>query len=275
MSRIISLTGSSWNHSELGIVTPDPFFHIGIADTITPEWQLQQKTAERFGSLGFLNLFHFQEKYRHALRPDILEAILAAVSPSSIVIMLDVFDVLFNNSLFSIYSLFLEVESQTPPDSYGRKPSILFNGEKNCWPDTSVSSQYPDHDLATPNPFLNAGVMVGRCQSILDIVRKKSTTALDHDAEVWKKVSDDDQRYWTHAYLSSREDGSLPRIEVDHYCRLACCAFGQTNDTFAANNGIVFIKQTGVRPCLLHFNGPSKNAMKGVADQLGYQGILP
>jgi len=280
MSRIISLTKSSWNHSELSVVTPDPFFHIGIADALTPEWRLQQRTAERFGSLNILNLFHFQEKYRHTLRPSILQAILSTVSPNSIIIMLDVFDVLFNNSLFSIYSLFIEMENQTPPDSFGRKPSILFNGEKNCWPDPSAASKYADQDLASQNPFLNAGIMIGRCGAILEFLKKWDNATLSEGSAFWQQVKEgtersDDQFFWTYSYLYSRNQGNLPRIEIDHDYRLACCMHGQEGSILEASNGIVFMKNTGVRPCLLHFNGPSKSAIRGVAAQLGYQGILP
>jgi len=274
MNEPIAIVGNKWDHASLAVFTPSSLVHYAMGDKITPEWKLQELSAERFGSSENLNFFHIQEPYRHRLRMELGMEILSAIPPDHIVFYTDAFDLMFNNSSTSVLFLFLEIERLTPPDSFGRKPAILFNGEKNCWPDTSVASLYPTEDLSTEHPYLNSGVMVGRCGAILDVLKRRTTSPDLAEREQWEKVSEDDQRFWTHAYLSSRTDKTLPRISVDHFCRLACCLYAQENDAFSANNGVLFMKKTGVRPCLLHFNGPSKAAMKGVAEQLGYQGIL-
>ena len=271
MSVTIPIKNLAWDESRLVTNTPSPYVHIAIGDVITPEWELQRKTALRFHSSEELNFFHLQEKYRHSMRLDLLKSILSRIPTDQVIIMIDAFDVLFNAPLFSVYSLFLDVERMTPPDQHGRKVSILFNGERNCWPDTSMATQYPHQDLSTANPFLNAGVMVGRCGSILEVVRRKSVAPTVGEKEAWQKVSDDDQRYWTHAYLSSYGDGTLPRITVDHYCHLACCLYAQEPDALITSQGIVLMKKNGARPCLIHFNGPTKAGMNGVSRQLGYQ----
>jgi hypothetical protein len=274
MKEPIMLHHREWDDSRLTSVSPSPYVHIAIGDSIPPEWELQKKTAVRFHSSEELNFFHLQEKYKHSMRLDLLESILSRIPADQVIIMIDAFDVMFNGPLFSVYSLFLDVERMTPPDQHGRKVSILFNGERNCWPDTSIATQYPHQDLSTANPFLNAGVMVGRCGSILEVVRRKSVAPTVGEKEAWQKVSDDDQRYWTHAYLSSYGDGTLPRITVDHDCLLACCLYAQEPDALITSQGIVLMKANGARPCLIHFNGPTKAGMTEVARQLGYQNPL-
>lgn len=259
----IPIYEGNWDPALLRVSKPSPYVHIAIADAIAPHWILQQETASRFNSSGELNFFHLQGKYRHSLRLSLLLSILEKIPTDQVVIMIDAFDVMFNNSLFSIYSLFLAVEQQVSPDQYGRKVGILFNGEKNCWPDQSLKTHYPEQDLASQNPFLNAGIMIGRCHAILDYLRKWDTSPLD------------DQFFWTQAYLHSKNEADAPRIEIDHDYRLSCCMFNQEREILTAKNGIVFMKQTGVRPHLLHFNGTTKTAMKSVAQQLGYSTILP
>jgi len=280
MIMTIPITDGNWDPALLRVSRPSPYVHIAIADAIAPHWILQQETASRFNSSGELNFFHLQAKYRHSLRLSLLLSILEKIPTDQVIIMIDAFDVMFNNSLFSIYSLFLAVEQQVSPDQYGRKVGILFNGEKNCWPDQSLKTHYPEQDLASQNPFLNAGIMVGRCHAILDYLRKWVASPLQEENIFWKKVKEgtersDDQFFWTHAYLHSKNEADAPRIEIDHDYRLSCCMFNQERDILTANKGIVFMRKTGVRPCLLHFNGTSKEAMKSVAQQLGYSSILP
>jgi hypothetical protein len=106
--------------------------------------------------------------------------------------------------------------------------------------------------------------MVGRRSAILDYLKR------------WGKegnLRSDDQFFWTHAYLHSKKQRDLPRIEIDHHYRLSCCMYNQEVNILSAKDGIVFIKNSGIRPCLLHFNGPSKGAMNSVAKQLGYSSI--
>jgi hypothetical protein len=275
----IPITEGNWDPAMLSVSKPSPYVHIAIADAIAPHWILQQETASRFNSSGELNFFHLQGKYRHSLRLSLLLSILERIPTDQVVIMIDAFDVMFNNSIFSIYSLFLEMEQQVPPDQYGRKVSILFNGEKNCWPVQSLKTHYSEQDLASQNPYLNAGIMVGRCDAILDYLRKWDDASLQAENVFWKSVKEgtersDDQFFWTHAYLHSKHEAKVPRIEIDHDYRLSCCLFNQERDVLVAKEGIVLMRKTGVRPCLLHFNGTTKKAMKSVAEQLCYTTIL-
>jgi len=276
MSVTIPIKNLAWDESRLVTNTPSPYVHIAIGDVITPEWELQRKTALRFHSSEELNFFHLQEKYRHSMRLDLLKSILSRIPTDQVIIMIDAFDVLFNAPLFSVYSLFLDVERMTPPDQYGRRTTILFNGEKNCWPDRSTAQRYPRTDLASPNPFLNAGIMVGRSGAILEILTRRGITKNPEELDFWSRVIDntersDDQYFWTHSYLRSLIQQDLPRIEIDHFCRLACCMFGREPDALIASHGGVIVKESGARPCLIHFNGPTKAGMNGVARQLGYQ----
>jgi SAM-dependent methyltransferase len=72
-----------------------------------------------------------------------------------------------------------------------------------------------------------------------------------------------------HAYLESRKNPALPRVEVDNFGRLACCFFKLDLRDLEIRHQTVFHKKTGFRPAILHFNGPTKALMPKVAKQLG------
>ena len=257
---------------------PEPLFHYSMGDRVTSEWDYKINSARRFQSSEFINFFHIGEKYHPMMRLNFGEKILAALPPERIVLYTDAFDVLFNDSLHSLLLYFLQMESLTPPDQFGRKPAIIFNGEKGCWPEPQMSGNYPQRDRLTEQPFLNSGIMIGRCGAILDIFRSFQRSMLTEDklhGAFWKDVKErvsktDDQCFWTNVYLRSLDSPDFPRIEVDHQARFACCMFAQPNDVLAVSNDIFFMRRTGVRPLLLHFNGPTKAAMRGVAAHLAY-----
>jgi hypothetical protein len=139
MKTTIPISEGNWDPALLRVSNPSPYIHIAIADAIAPPWILQQETADRFHSSYELNFFHLQEKYRHSLRLSLLISILQRMPADEVIIMIDAFDVLFNNSLLSIYSLFLEVEQNGQRDQFGRKVDIFFSmakrtaGQINLW----------------------------------------------------------------------------------------------------------------------------------------------
>jgi len=275
MNQPIPLTEEGFSRTNLKSLRLEPLTHYSMGDNITPEWNYQALSAGRFHSEELLNFFHLQQKYKPMMRLDLGRKILSEIPREQVILYTDAFDVLFNNSLASIYAYFLEIESDSAPDSFGRKPAIIFNGEKGCWPESHLATSYPESDIGTDSPFLNSGIMIGRCGAILDVLERKTKDLSQEEHAFWDDVYErtlktDDQCFWNHAYLHSLKNGDLPRIHVDHDCRLACCMFSRSMETLAASNNIVFLKNTGVRPCLLHFNGPTKFGMKGVAVQLGY-----
>jgi hypothetical protein len=189
-----------------------------------------------------------------------LKAMLPQLAPKTVLVMLDAMDVLFNNSLDSLIATYKEIVRSLGKDSHGRAASILCNGEKNCWPIPAMASRYPEADLATPFPFLNSGVLIGPCEDILHVLQTYP----------WDEKTDD-QFYWMQAYMESRNRLDIPRIEVDHHARLACCMHALPTEELYVRQGVAYLKSTGIRPALLHLNGPVKKHIHQVAAKIGVQ----
>jgi hypothetical protein len=145
-------------------------------------------------------------------------------------------------------------------ESFGRNASILCNGEKNCWPIPALAERYPETALASPFPFLNSGVLIGPCEDILKVLNNFP----------WDEKTDD-QFYWMHSYMESKKRADLPRIEVDHHGRLACCMHALRPDELFVSHGVAYLKSSGIRPALLHLNGPVKKYIHQVASKIGVQ----
>ena len=185
---------------------------------------------------------------------------LPQLPPKTVLVMLDAMDVLFNNSLDSLMATYHEIVRSLGKDSDGRAASILCNGEKNCWPIPAMASRYLEPDLATPFPFLNSGVLIGPCEDILRVLQTFP----------WDEKTDD-QFYWMQAYMESRNRSDLPRIEVDHHARIACCMHALPTEELYVRQGVAYLKSSGMRPALLHLNGPVKKHIHQVAAKIGVQ----
>jgi hypothetical protein len=81
----------------------------------------------------------------------------------------------------------------------------------------------------------------------------------------------DDQFYWMQAYMESRNRSDIPRIEVDHHARIACCMHALPAEELYVRQGVAYLKSSGIRPALLHLNGPVKKHIHQVAAKIGIQ----
>jgi hypothetical protein len=239
---------------------PPAYLHFAVADRVTDGWKLQFASAQRYHSEHLLNLAPLPQPFRFAMKMECLKAMLPQLPPKTILVMLDAMDVLFNNSLDSLIATYHEIVRSLGKDSYGRAASILCNGEKNCWPIPAMAARYPEPALATPFPFLNSGVLIGPCEDILRVLQTFS----------WDEKTDD-QFYWMQAYMESRNRSDIPRIEVDHHARLACCMHALPAEELYVRQGVAYLKSSGIRPALLHLNGPVKKHIRQVAAKIGVQ----
>jgi hypothetical protein len=194
------------------------------------------------------------------MKMECLKVMLPQLPPKTVLVMLDAMDVLFNNSLDGLMATYHEIVRSLGTDSHGRSASILCNGEKKCWPIPAMASRYPEHALAKPYPFLNSGVLIGPCKDILLVLQTFP----------WDEKTDD-QFYWTQAYMESRNRLDIPRIEVDHHARLACCMHALAAEDLYVRQGVAYLKSSGIRPALLHLNGPVKKHIHQVAAKIGVQ----
>ena len=239
---------------------PPPYVHLTVADRKNEGWQLQEASARRQHSDHLLNFITVSPPFHFSMKMDRLKTIAENLPKGAIVVMIDAFDVLFNSPINQLVTTFQALIQTLGADTFSRKASIVFNGEKNCWPHQAWRSKYPSETLLKPYPFLNSGVLVGFCEPILSI--------LNHFP--WDKNTDD-QAYWMQAYFESLQNPELPRIEVDHLGALACCMYQQPLAELACRDEAIVYRGNGSKPCLVHFNGPSKNMMRQVAKQLGIQ----
>jgi hypothetical protein len=243
---------------KLIINQPSAYFHFSVADRVTDGWKLQLASARRYHSEDFLNLAPLPQPFRFAMKMECLKNILPQLKPRTLLVMIDAMDVLFNNSLDSLLAAYHEIVRSLGKDSHGRTASILCNGEKNCWPIPAMATRYSEYALSTPFPFLNSGVLLGPCEDILQVLQTFP----------WDEKTDD-QFYWMHAYMESRIRADIPRIEVDHHARLACCMHALNTEELYVSHGVAYLKSSGIRPALLHLNGPVKKYIHQVASKIG------
>ena len=120
------------------------------------------------------------------------------------------------------------------------RPQVLLQAEKNCYPESSWSAEYPQVD--SPWRYICAGGWMGTREGLI--------AALTEIAEggQFSKDSFCDQRCWTDWYL--RHPTSQLRARLDTNCEVF---------QSMANSGEVlwdgFNATTGKRPCAFHFNG--------------------
>mgnify|MGYP003673979816 FL=1 len=144
-----------------------------------------------------------------------------------LILMLDGYDTIVLRSVLTLIKKYKGVEAK-----------VLFGAEKTCWPDSTLSTDYPE--TSCDWKYLNSGQFIGKAQDILNIL----------DEEV--QDSDDDQLYYTKKFLSGNYG-----IGLDYNCEVFQ-TFGGTevelfiNKTFAELHNVV----TTTKPAIAHGNGP-------------------
>lgn len=145
--------------------------------------------------------------------------------PEQLVMFLDAYDVLVVGPPDPVEALYRE--------HYAGQ--IIFNAEKNCWPDAALADEYPPSD--SPWCFLNSGCYLGPAGAIHQLL-----------AEMDIHPTDDDQRLMTDAYLAGK-------VTLDTACRIFQSAAFAANDELCAINRRLENAITGTCPTILHGNG--------------------
>lgn len=154
---------------------------------------------------------------------------LARLDPAEQVLLTDGWDIVFQGTRE-------EVEEKFPLSD-----EIVISGEKNCWPDWALQSQYPMGP--TPWMFVNSGGIAGTAGVLLAEMER----ALTHEDLV-----EDDQRMWTWLFLTGN------RIRIDYECRLFQTMFLNIvgSDLWVrAQDKRLSNGRTGTTPNFLHWNG--------------------
>lgn len=116
---------------------------------------------------------------------------------------------------------------------------VVFEAEKNCWPDGSLADQFPD---AGPWRYPNCGVIMGEAAALAEIYQ--TVGAAD-----W---SGNDQGHFARLYAQAR----LPGATLDTGCVVSQSLYLLARgDLDLAAPGVVRNVVTGSTPVILHGNG--------------------
>ncbi|MEM7193412.1 MAG: glycosyltransferase family 25 protein [Pseudomonadota bacterium] len=166
---------------------------------------------------------------------NLLREALGDLDDDTVVLFMDGYDTLVNANSASLLRMYARYDHD-----------IVFAAEKSCWPDGSLASQYPESP--TEYRYLNSGSFIGSAGAL----KKLAAESIDD--------SEDDQLYFTRAFLSGDHD-----MAVDIGCNLFQTLSFSENDVILTGRIIKNII-TDTLPLVLHGNG-------GESSKLRYQEI--
>lgn len=181
-----------------------------------------------------------------ASKPRLLKrAIENGLAGNDWMIFADAFDVVFAAPPERI----VEVSKNT----YGNR--IVWNAEKNCFPDASLADKHPVS--TTSFRYLNSGFAVGPVADFLKILQWMDADNLpvDHIGADGRWQHPNDQDYFMRAFLFSGVDMAL-----DTEARICNALCGVGLDELEITKSRIKNKETATHPMAFHFNGPAKTA---------------
>ena len=152
-----------------------------------------------------------------------------------------------------------------------RPPEIIASGEVNCWPDQGLKNQYFHYSEGMTMRYLNSGFLMGRASAFLRLFEAKAFTGEEQS----------DQRYFTQALLSSKNNLTFPSIDVDYRCEIVTTITKKSKTLLSLRLGQVAIKgklsskssRRFAHPLFLHL-AHNKDLMKQALQQLhGNKGV--
>lgn len=210
--------------------------NVHVLTVATDESRLKylSTSAKRFG-INFVNLGHGVEWQGGTMQGpgggqklNLVKQYIINLPPDDIVLFVDGYDVFFNDDLSTIVNRFT-----------GFNCKVLFAGEKNCWPDTSLSGLFKGD---TEYRHLNSGVYMGYVSSISSLINDYIDNA------------EDDQLFLQKKYIVSTFEPNSPyKIDTENY--VFQCLAGATQAVTIKANGQLLNTETRCCPCILHGNG--------------------
>ncbi|CAO1438406.1 unnamed protein product [Diamesa hyperborea] len=164
--------------------------------------------------------------------------------------------VMFTDSYDVIFLSSWDVIIQKFKDS---KAKVLFGAENFCWPDQELKSKYPLVEGGAQK-YLNSGLFIGYAANIYNILKAMPV-----------KDSDDDQLFFTRAYLDEKlRDENF--IKLDHHSNLFQNLNGAVADVTVSINSDgesqIMNKKYAKTPSAVHGNGPSKMFLNNYGNYL-------
>lgn len=221
-----------------------------------------KSSCDRY-DLELITLIHPTEWGSHRLKDIYLKEFLKGQTPDQIVLFSDGYDTVFVNDSTDIYNRYLGI---------CREAQILISAEVNCYPDPSITQNYPELD--TSYRFVNSGGIIGRAGDLLRALTKIESHLRD------TRFGWSNQYLWSKLYLG----GDLP-MKLDSKCsffQTMSSSMESTNsfvracqmenwevaheildaevanlvEDFDISPKAVFNKHTYSEPLHIHFNGP-------------------
>lgn len=126
--------------------------------------------------------------------------------------------------------------------------AVIFNAEKNCWPDSELSEFYPNPGVTWR--FLNGGIIFSRTDLLIKLLENCQIEHFDNDQKVFSG--------W---FVAARNDFSM---KLDVKCKVfQSVAFAEKSD-FCSINGRLVNRKTATTPVIIHANGGVNETMEEV-----------
>jgi hypothetical protein len=142
-----------------------------------------------------------------------------------VILFVDGYDVLLNDSLDNIVQTYLSFHSR-----------VVFAAEKNCWPNKELQSSFAQ--TSHGNNYLNSGCYIGTAGELKRILADEIQN------------SEDDQLYLQQRYLSSQFD-----ITLDTHTKLFQCVSADEDNITITDDLKIHNIETDNYPKILHGNG--------------------
>ena len=166
---------------------------------------------------------------------NLIKEYLNKLEDHEVVLFTDGYDVLYNDNLDSITRRYI---------GYNKK--VIFSAERDCWPDESLESQFPESN--TPYRYLNSGTFIGEVGELRKILSEEIAN------------EDDDQLYCQKVFLKNKYN-----IALDYENYIFNC---NEEDVTIMDNGQYYNPHTNCCPSIYHGNGGE--SAKGKLNELKY-----
>ena len=152
---------------------------------------------------------------------NLLKKHIKTLDDNDLILFTDAYDVFYNDNLETILERF---------KSFNCK--ILFAAEKNCWPDYSIASKFPNQN--EPYKYLNSGCFIGQVSEIKKFLK--------NDIQDY----DDDQLFLQQAFLKNQLD---IKLDYEQYI------FVTNESEVIIRNNQLYNPVTNCCGCIYHGNG--------------------
>jgi len=117
------------------------------------------------------------------------------------------------------------------------RSKMLVSVEKNCWPDSKLSTEYPDTDSEWK--YINSGTYYAPRDVFMELIEKNPPL-----------YSDDDQLWMTNEFLNHKNS-----FVLDYSCQVFQCYSFISEDDFGYENKRLQNLKTKSEPVFIHGNG--------------------